>query len=174
VNYLYISINSIKFAKNLNMNVLDDELDFQILKMLQEDGRASFTDMAKELKVAVSTIRNRYVNYIEKGIIKINARITPDKIGLNVYSTIFIAVRPKSMSNSAVNELMKIEEISFLASTTGEYDFELNIICRDHQHLADLMQHKINVIEGIHYSKTNFYLQIYKFTQPNLNLVKNK
>ena len=31
------------------MSALDDELDYQILKLLQKDGRMSFTEISKEI-----------------------------------------------------------------------------------------------------------------------------
>ena len=79
-----------------NMSVLNDDLDYQILKLLQKDGRMSFTEISKEINVAVSTIRHRYINLIEDGTIKIIGRVDPNKIGFNAYASILISVKPKT------------------------------------------------------------------------------
>ncbi|HEX9151739.1 MAG TPA: AsnC family transcriptional regulator, partial [Flavobacterium sp.] len=78
------------------MSVLDDELDYQILTLLQKDGRMSFTEISKEINVAVSTIRHRYINLVEDGTLKIIGRVDPNKIGFNAYASVLISVRPKS------------------------------------------------------------------------------
>ena len=72
------------------MSVLDDELDFQILTLLQKDGRMSFTEISKEINVAVSTIRHRFINLVDDGTLKIIGRIDPNKIGFNAYASILI------------------------------------------------------------------------------------
>jgi Lrp/AsnC family transcriptional regulator for asnA, asnC and gidA len=154
------------------MSALDDELDYQILKLLQKDGRMSFTEISKEISVAVSTIRHRYINLIEDGTLKIIGRVDPNKIGFNAYASVLISVRPKSYMKTILEELTKLPEISFLATVSGDYDIEANIMCRDMEHLNKLLQDEIHTIEGVFDTKTNMYMKIHKFSQPDLELAK--
>jgi Lrp/AsnC family transcriptional regulator, regulator for asnA, asnC and gidA len=59
-----------------------DDMDVVILQSLQTDGRKSFSDLSKEMGVAVSTVSKRYVNLAERGIVKIIGRVDPNKVGL--------------------------------------------------------------------------------------------
>lgn len=154
------------------MSVLDDELDFQILKLLQKDGRMSFTEISKEINVAVSTIRHRYINLIEEGTLKIIGRIDPNKIGFNAYASILISVKPKSFMNMILEELTKLPEISFLATVSGDFDIEVNVMCRNMDHLNELLGDKIHEMEGVFDTKTNMYMKIHKFSQPDLEFAK--
>ena len=154
------------------MSALDDELDYQILKLLQKDGRMSFTEISKEINVAVSTIRHRYINLIEDGTLQIIGRVDPNKIGFNAYASVLISVKPKSYMKTIFEELAKLPEISFLASVSGNYDIEANIMCRDMEHLNELIGDKIHAMEGVFDTKTNMYMKIYKFAQPDLELAK--
>ena len=154
------------------MSALDDELDYQILKLLQKDGRMSFTEISKEINVAVSTIRHRYINLVEEGTLKIIGRIDPNRIGFNAYASILISVKPKSLMNTILEELGKLPEISFLALVSGDFDIEANVMCRDMEHLNELLIDKIHNMEGIFDTKTNMYMKIYKFAQPDLELAK--
>lgn len=154
------------------MSVLDDELDYQILKLLQKDGRMSFTEISKEINVAVSTIRHRYINLIEDGTLQIIGRIDPNKIGFNAYASILISVRPKSFMKGILDELTKLPEISFLATVSGEFDIEVNVMCRDMDHLNELLSDNINGMEGVYDTKTNMYMKIHKFSQPDLEFAK--
>jgi Lrp/AsnC family transcriptional regulator for asnA, asnC and gidA len=154
------------------MSVLDDDLDFQILTLLQKDGRMSFTEISKEINVAVSTIRHRYINLVEDGTLKIIGRIDPNKIGFNAYASILISVKPKTFMNSIFEQLTSLPEVSFLASVSGDFDIEANVMCRDMEHLNELIGGKIHVLEGVFDTKTNMYMKIYKIAQPDLELAK--
>jgi Lrp/AsnC family transcriptional regulator for asnA, asnC and gidA len=154
------------------MSALDDDLDYQILKLLQKDGRMSFTEISKEINVAVSTIRHRYINLVEDGTLKIIGRIDPNKIGFNAYASILISVKPKSHMNALFAALTKLPEISFLASVSGDYDIETNVMCRDMEHLNDFIAEEIHTLEGVFDTKTNMYMKIYKFAQPDLESAK--
>lgn len=154
------------------MSALNDELDYQILKLLQKDGRMSFTEISKEINVAVSTIRHRYINLIEDGTIKIIGRVDPNKIGFNAYASILISVKPKTYMNTIFEELTKLPEISFLALVSGSFDIEADVMCRDMEHLNALLADKIHVLEGVFDTKTNMYMKIYKVAQPDLELAR--
>ncbi|MFB6241260.1 MAG: Lrp/AsnC family transcriptional regulator [Candidatus Nanosalina sp.] len=47
-----------------------DSTDREILDILQEDGRASYTDIAQEIGVSEGTVRNRVENMQESGVIE--------------------------------------------------------------------------------------------------------
>ncbi|MGL5113329.1 MAG: Lrp/AsnC family transcriptional regulator [Flavobacterium sp.] len=154
------------------MNVLDDELDFQILTLLQKDGRMSFTEISKEINVAVSTIRHHYINLVENGTLQIIGRIDPNKIGFNAYASILISVKPKTFMTHVLEELTKLPEVSFLAAVSGDFDIEANVMCQDMEHLNEFIGEKIHHLEGIFDTKTNMYMKIYKIAQPDLELAK--
>ena len=154
------------------MSALDDELDYQILELLQKDGRMSFTEISKEINVAVSTIRHRFINLVDDGTLKIIGRIDPNKIGFNAYASVLISVKPKSLMNTILEALTKLPEISFLASVSGDFDIEANVMCRDMEHLNELLGENIHTLEGVFDTKTNMYMKIHKFSQPDLELAK--
>ncbi len=155
------------------MNVLNNELDYKILKLLQKDGRMSFTEISKEIDVAVSTIRLRYMNLIEDGTLRIIGRAEPNKRGFNAYASVLISVKPKAHMNAILKTLKYLPEISFLALVSGDFDIEANVMCRDMNHLNKLLSEKIHVLEGVFDTKTNMCMQIYKFAQPDLELAKS-
>lgn len=149
-----------------------DDLDFSILHRLQKDGRKSFTDLAEELNVSVSTIRNRVTRLLEEKTLEIIGRVDPAKVGFNAYSQLFISVRPVSLLESVAKQLLVKEEVSFLALTTGTYDIEINLMCRNNNHLTNVIS-EVQKIEGVYETKTNMYFKILKLNQPDLSLVQN-
>ena len=67
-----------------------DKLDFEILSILQEDGRMSFTVIAGRLKISVGTARTRLNKLIEDGTVNIIGRVNPDKVGFRCYAHIAV------------------------------------------------------------------------------------
>ncbi|MFP5039357.1 Lrp/AsnC family transcriptional regulator [Parasediminibacterium sp. JCM 36343] len=149
-----------------------DDLDFSILSCLQKDGRMSFTVMADQLKVSVGTIRTRVNKLIEDGTINIIGRVDPDKVGFRSYAHVAIYVRPATLKESVVKKILEMPEVSFLAGTSGDYDLEVDVMCRDNDHLVKFIN-TISEIEGIFQTKTTIYFKVYKYAQPDLALIKN-
>jgi len=149
-----------------------DDLDYKILEKLIKDGRKSFTDIADELGVSVGTIRNRFNVFVENELLTIIGRVNPDKIGFHTYAQILIKVRPVDKVTQVADNIAKLPEVSFLAMTTGAYDLEVNVMCRDNEHLVQLMTNHITKMDGIFESATNIYFKVYKYAQPDLYLLK--
>ena len=108
-----------------------DEIDHLILQTLQNDGRKSFSDLAKEMGMAVSTISKRYMNLVDCGILSIIGRVEPERIGLNAYASINVQVDTLANVERVAQELMALPEVSFLALRTGDFQLEINVMCRD-------------------------------------------
>ena len=151
-----------------------DDLDFRILEMLLRDGRKSFTEIADELKISVGTVRNRYNELVRQNILTIVGRVNPEKIGFHTYAQVYIKVRPVSQVNQVAKQIEKIPEVSFLAMISGSHDLEVNLMCRDHDHLLDVMSKGILQIKGVNETTTNIYFKVFKYAQPELDLLRTK
>lgn len=76
--------------------------------------------------------------------------------------------------SEVAERIATLPEVSFLAMTTGAYDLEVNVMCRDNDHLVQLMTTQITKMDGIYESSTNIYFKVYKYAQPDLYLLKSK
>ena len=148
-----------------------DELDFAILSYLQKDGRMSFTVIASKLKVSIGTIRTRFNKLIEDGTINIIGRVDPDKVGFRSYAHIAVFVRPATFKERVAQKIAKLPEVSFLAMTSGDYDLEVDAMCRDNDHLVAFVNN-LSKIEGVYQTKTTIYFKVYKYAQPDMALLK--
>lgn len=148
-----------------------DDLDFAVLSCLQKDGRMSFTEIAEQLNVSVGTARTRLNRLLEEGIISIVGRVDPDKVGFRAYAHIAIYIRPATLKESVAQEIARKPEVSFLASTSGDYDLEVDVMCQSNNHLVEFVN-EISTIEGVYQTKTTLYFKVYKYAQPDLNLLK--
>jgi Lrp/AsnC family transcriptional regulator for asnA, asnC and gidA len=140
-----------------------DEIDHLILQTLQNDGRKSFSDLAKELGMAVSTISKRYMNLVDCGILSIIGRVEPERIGLNAYAAINVQVDTVANVERVAQELMALPEVSFLALRTGDFQLEINVMCRDNSHLMEILRNNMDKINHVRKYEINMYLKVYKW-----------
>jgi Lrp/AsnC family transcriptional regulator for asnA, asnC and gidA len=148
-----------------------NELDFALLVLLQQDGRMSFTVMAEKLGVSISTVRTRVTKLLEEKTIQIVGRVNPEKVGFHAYAHIKIAVRPANLIEKVAQSLQGLREVSFLAITSGDFDLEVDVMCRDNNHLVKLINEEIARIEGVFQTKTDMYFKVLKYAQPDLDLL---
>lgn len=154
-----------------------DKTDVYLLNSLSSDGRKSFTDLAQELNVSVGMVRNRYKRLVDEGVLHVIGWTDPVKSGMNAYARIVIKVRPTELIGKVAEKLVDIDEVSFLGLTTGAFDLEVNVTCKNNRDLLDLMHQQIHPVEGVYETSTTMYLQILKwashkvskYTSRNLN-----
>lgn len=159
----------------MNENVFElNASDKALVQLLKQDGRMSFTDIASELNVSVSTVRNRYNKLTEEGIIHILGWVDPTKTGFNSYNRVTIEVSPSNLIDSVAAELMKIEEVSFLAITSGPADIEINLICKDNRHLLEIMNKQIFNIKGVRNTNSTVYYNVYKWAEHKIEFPQPK
>ena len=140
-----------------------DELDYLILNALQEDGRTPFTQIAKKAGVAESTIRSRYANLVDQGIVQTIAVIDPFAVGYNAPALIGVNVEPGKIYTVA-EALEKLTEVSYLVLTLGGYDLVLEVFCRDREHLTKFITNQIQDIPGVRSTETLVIGQIFKLS----------
>ena len=150
-----------------------DEIDFAIIGFMQNDGRTSFTVIAEKLNLSIGTIRTRFNRLLEEKVITIIGRVDPGKVGFRSYAHVAVYVRPAHLKEQVAQIIALMPEVSFLAGTFGEYDLEVDVMCRDNDHLVDFVN-KISTIEGVFQTKTTIYYKVYKYAQPDLALQENK
>ena len=150
-----------------------DEIDFAIISFMQNDGRTSFTVIAEKLNVSIGAIRTRFNRLLEEKVITIIGRVDPGMVGFRSYAHVAVYVRPAHLKEEVAQTIALMPEVSFLAGTFGEYDLEVDVMCRDNDHLVDFVN-RISTIEGVFQTKTTIYFKVYKYAQPDLALLENK
>lgn len=141
-------------------NLEIDNLDVQILSVLMHDATIPYTEIAKKLIVSGGTIHVRMKKMEEMGIIKgSNLLIDPQKVGYDVCAFLGIFLERGSIYKDAVEALKKVKEIVELHYCTGEYSMFAKIICRDTNHLREVLNDKIQAVEGIQRTETFISLE---------------
>ncbi|MGD1853660.1 MAG: Lrp/AsnC family transcriptional regulator [Leptolyngbyaceae cyanobacterium] len=115
-----------------------DSLDLNIIKLLQQNGRIAYSDIARSIDAPEATIRYRVKRLIDEKIISISAFINTGKIKYENVAYIEIEVSPAFLETN-VSELITMENISYVASVTGEFDLMLEYIYQDNNDLLNFI-----------------------------------
>ncbi|MCF8885456.1 MAG: Lrp/AsnC family transcriptional regulator [Nitrososphaerota archaeon] len=143
------------------MRSITDEKDLEILKALQENGRASYSEIAKRLGLSEAAVYTRIQRMIKQGVIKkIQAIIDPEKLGFNLTAIIAVKAQP-SKYEQLLNELSKMSEILEIHDVTGDYYCLLKIRVTSRESLAKLLD-KIGSMEGVLSTDTRIVLRTIK------------
>lgn len=105
--------------KNNENNIKLDEIDLKIIGLLQENGRLSDSEIARELKVSNDTVRRRREKLEEAEIIKVKAMLDPKKFGFLFYIHAAISTKPKANTNLLIEKLMQIKNVYYIATSLG-------------------------------------------------------
>ena len=132
-----------------------DNVDLKILSLLMQDANMTYTEVGKKVFVSGGTVHVRMRKMEEMGIVK-GAQLNIDyaKIGWDITAFLGIYLDKSSLYNQVAEELRKIPEIVNIHYTTGNYSIFAKIICRDTQHLREVLHDKIQKVGGIQRTET--------------------
>jgi Lrp/AsnC family transcriptional regulator for asnA, asnC and gidA len=138
-----------------------DPLDCKMIRLLQKDGRISNTAMARELGISEYTVRTRLKRILESGIIHIVARANPIDLGFTFSGNLKIRIDLK-MTQHVLDKLAEIDELVWIALTTGGTDIDVDFAVRSMTELQDLIFNKISKIDGVLSTETSLMVDLIK------------
>ena len=145
--------------KNHDETVKIDGIDKKILRHLMEDARTPILEIARQIGISGAAIHQR-LRKLEKSKLISGSKfvINPRVLGYTTMAYIGIYL-DKAMSNpQAVKALEKIPEVLECHYTTGDWSILIKVLCRDNEHLMQLLNRKIQQIEGV--SRTETFISL--------------
>ncbi|RPD97980.1 winged helix-turn-helix transcriptional regulator [Aureibaculum marinum] len=136
-----------------------DEIDHQILDVLIENARTPFTDIAKKLLVSAGTIHVRVKKMEEEGVIKGSTlTVDYDKMNYAFIAYIGLYIEKSSYTQSVIEELKKIPEVTVAHLTTGKFAVFCKIRAENTKHAKDII-FRIDSIKGVQRTETSISLE---------------
>ena len=118
-----------------------EDLDRQIIRLLAEDGRRSYTDLAKDTGLSVSAVHQRVRRLEKRGVVRgYHADVNADAIGLAL--TAFVSIKPidPAAPDDAPERLMHLSAIEACHSVAGEESYILKVRVASPADLEALLQ----------------------------------
>ena len=137
-----------------------DGIDKIILKLLLQDARTPIQVLAKASGISGAAVHQR-LKKLEKAEVVSGSKIILNPKVLGYKTVAFIGIYlDKAMRNpEAVKQLKNITEVIECHYTTGNWSIFAKLLCRDNEHLMELLNKKIQSVEGVSRTETFISLQ---------------
>lgn len=131
-----------------------DALDEQILKMIADNARIPFLEVARECHVSGAAIHQRIQKLVQQGIIKGSQFVfDPEALGYGTCAFVGLFLKDPSDFDHVVEELHNIPEVVECHYTTGTYDMFIKIYAHNNHHLLSIIHDKLQPL-GLQRSET--------------------
>jgi Lrp/AsnC family leucine-responsive transcriptional regulator len=139
-----------------------DKVDQTILRRLQEDGRLSMAQLARELHISVTPAVERVRRLEQHGYITgYRAELSPTHLGQNLLAYVQVALdrtTPEVFDRfrTAMEVLEFVQEAHMVA---GGFDYLLKIRVRDMKEYRNVLSTHIACIKGVQQTHTYFVME---------------
>ena len=140
-----------------------DEIDRSIIRILQRDGRASNTQIGRELGLTEAAIRKRMGRLLAEDLVNVIAVPTPRAVGLTLSAIIGVSVQLGRL-DAVVEQLVAYEETRYVGVSTGRYDVIVESFFLNQEHLLEFVSKKLGSLEGVTGVETSLILRVAKFS----------
>jgi len=137
------------------------ELYTKILRRLNENARKSFRDIARELRVSISTVSNRVKRLEKEGIVLGYAPLLDEKkLGYDVLAVIGIRIS-KGKLLEVQRKIARDDRVVDVYDVTGEYDSVIIARLRNTREL-DAFIKRLVAMENVERTYTHVVLNVVK------------
>ena len=159
-----LSALKVKIMKIKGEAVVLDDLDLEILQVLEEDSKRTYSEIGRLLGVAHSTVYDRIRKMETQGIIrKYTVVLDRDKVGVKYITAIMtVFTDPKESENVAkrLSELEQVLEVS--TSLSEELLIIAKVVAEDQEKLHSFIAHSVAPLPGVLRIRTSIVTRKYK------------
>lgn len=140
------------------MPAMLDERDFQILGLLQSDGRRSHSEIARAVGIAPSAVLERVRKLERRGVIRgYAAHLDPVSLGQALLAFVFVQTdeRPGGDFGARLADLPGVQEVHHIA---GEDCYMVKVRCASPEALGRLLKEHISSLPEVRRTRTTVAL----------------
>lgn len=139
-------------------NIIIDGIDKKILRMLIDDARTPILEIARTVGISGAAIHQR-LRKLEKSKLISGSKLILDPAILGLKTNAFIGVYFDNAADAPliIKLLKRIPEVLECHYTTGNWNVFLKVLCRDNDHLMQLLN-TLQEINGI--SRTETFISL--------------
>lgn len=138
-----------------------DGIDNKLVKLLEHDAWQRAETLAEVLNISPATVRRRLRRLIQNGVLRAVAVADSSTITLPLTVVIALDVAHQDIDHIA-KTLSGLSEITWLATTTGQFDIIVLGQFHSMEELNEFLRSKLALMEGIKNSQTFVCLHIDK------------
>ncbi len=157
------SESSLPINQKLNgIAAIDDNLNREIVKMLQNDGRRPYREIATALGVSEGTVRNRVQSMKNAGALRIVALVDPTEVRYQADAIIGVKVASNHSVDQVAERLGESPDVVYILWVTGRYDLLIEIVTNNLRKFHDFLETEIHLQPDIASSEVMSGLKNFK------------
>ena len=136
-----------------------DGIDKTILRALMKDARTPVLEIARNIGISGAAIHQRLRKLENSNLISGSKFIiNPKALGYKTMAYVGIYLEKAKNNSDAVRQLKRIPEVLECHYTTGDWSILIKILCRDNDHLMNVLNKSIQDISGV--SRTETFISL--------------
>ena len=145
--------------KIVRQSVIVDGIDKIIIKNLLQDARTPIQVIASVAGISGAAVHQR-LKKLEKANVISGSQIilNPKILGFKTVAFIGVYLDKAIRNPEAVKQLKNIPEVIECHYTTGNWSIFAKLLCRDNEHLMELLNKDIQSVEGV--SRTETFISL--------------
>ena len=145
--------------KIVKQSVTVDGIDKIIIKNLLQDARTPIQVIASVAGISGAAVHQR-LKKLEKANVISGSQIilNPKILGFKTVAFIGVYLDKAIRNPEAVKQLKNIPEVIECHYTTGNWSIFAKLLCRDNEHLMELLNKNIQSVEGV--SRTETFISL--------------
>ena len=141
-----------------------DHKDQQILDLLQQQGKLSYAELGKSVKLSITAVKERVKRLINEGVLDKNVwLLNPGSLGLDICAFVQVLMPVPAEEANFIKQMQLVPEVLECHSITGDYSYLLKIRVPNTMRLEELMSEKITSLKGV--VKTNSIITLTSFKE---------
>lgn len=125
------------------------EQEFAIARVLGEDGRASYAQIAAEVGASESTAARRVESLVTRGCLRFRTLFENPVIGMDVDFMQWLTVEPAELENVG-SRLAKEPSTRYVSATTGRFNLCLHGVLPGYGDLYEYLTKVVGALPGVH------------------------
>lgn len=138
-----------------------DEIDRKIVALLQENGRVTNMEIARQLGIVEGTVRKRLERLLDEGHLTITALPKPSAFGYRVHAIIAVQTDLTHTTEVAAT-LSAMPEVVSVYLTSGGCDLVVEVLLPSNEQLLSFLAGRLAAIPGVRRTETNHVLRAFK------------
>ena len=121
-----------------------DDLNQQIVRLLQEDGREAYDVIGQKLGVSGGTIRNRVTRMRDAGMLRIVAVVDPVAVDYESDAMLGIKTAPGVAPTAVAQRLDPYQAVVYVMWVSGRFDLLVEVVCDEETELTTFLNDHIH------------------------------
>ena len=121
-----------------------DDLNQQIIRLLQEDGREAYDVIGQKLGVSGGTIRNRVTRMRDAGMLRIVAVVDPVAVDYESDAMLGIKTAPGVAPTAVAQRLDPHPAVVYVMWVSGRFDLLVEVVCDEETELTTFLNDHIH------------------------------